>query len=229
MAIRYTNIKLILDRILRDPIFVGLTYEAVVDYYTDFLSIVLTPEMFMEKSVTLNLQNYRAELPYDFLEPIQVLLEGTPSTSATDTFHISYAQLEAEILKKPNIVTTTPITHKFENGYLYASIPNGTAIISYYAIPIINNELAVPDDGVFLRAFQRYVEVEFLRMLYRNSRIPRQVLDAAEQQYAWAVGQYETHSQRFDLSKAESFANSFNQLILNRNEFSKRFKQLGSK
>lgn len=229
MAIRYTSIKLILDRILRDPLFVGLTYEAVVDYYTDFLSIVLTPEMFLEKSVTLTLEDYRAPIPNDFLEPIQVLLEGTPSTHATDTFHVSYAQLEAEILKKPHIVTKAPITHKFENGYIYTSIPKGVAIISYYAVPLINGELAVPDDGVFLRAFQRYVELEFLRMLFRNSRIPRPVLEVAEQQYAWAVGQFETHSQRLDLSKAESLTNSFNTLLLNRSEFSKRFKQLGSR
>lgn len=225
MAIRYNSIKLILDRILRDPLFTGLTYELVIDYYTDFLSIVMVPDMFMEKSVTLELSNYRAQLPNDFLEPIQVLLEGTPSISATDPFHISYSQLEAEVLKKPHVVEAAPIAHKFENGYIYTSIKEGTVMISYYAVPIVNNELAVPDDGVFLRAFQRYVEVEFLRMLYRNSRIPRPVLEAAEQQYAWAVGQYETHSQRFDLSKAESFSRIFNTLLFNTKAFKNRFKQ----
>ena len=90
MATRVTSIKVILDRILRNPIFSGLDYEAVVDYYIDFVGIVGVPDLFEDKMATLDITNYRATLPTDFMEPTQILISGIPARHATDTLHKFY-------------------------------------------------------------------------------------------------------------------------------------------
>ncbi len=229
MATRYTSIQVILDRILRDSLFTGLTYEAVLDYYLDFLDIVMIPDMFQEKMAIIPITNYRGALPDDFFMLQQLLLDGKASREATDTFHNFYNELSEYLDNKSSSVTTNPCTHKIENNYIYTSMKEGEAQISYYAVPTINGEIAVPSEGTFLRAFQRYVEVEFMRILFRNSKINRAVLDHAEQQYFWAVGAYETSSRRLDLSRAESFFNAHTSLISSKSNFYERFKKLGGK
>ena len=229
MAARYTSIQVILDRILRDSLFTGLTYEAVIDYYIDFLDIVMVPDMFQEKIAIVPIANYRGELPSDFFSLQQLLLEGKPSREATDTFHNFYHELSEYLNDKTSNVATNPCTHKIENNHIYTSMKEGEAQISYYAVPTINGELAVPAEGTFLRAFQRYVEVEFMRILFRNNKIHRAVLDHAEQQYFWAVGAYETSARRLDLSRAEAFFSTHSSLIGVKSNFQERFKKLGGK
>lgn len=229
MAARYTSIQVILDRILRDSLFTGLTYEAVIDYYIDFLDIVMVPDMFQEKIAIVPISNYRGELPSDFFSLQQLLLEGQPSREATDTFHNFYHELSEYLNGKTSNSSTNPCTHKIENNHIYTSIKEGEAQISYYAVPTIDGELAVPAGGTFLRAFQRYVEVEFMRILFRNNKIQRAVMDHAEQQYFWAVGAYETSTRRLDLSKAEAFFSTHSSLIGAKSNFHERFKKLGGK
>ena len=74
MATRVTSIKIILDKILRDPIFIGLNFETIIDYFIDFITIVGVPELFDEKftNTKIEISNYRAELPSDFIEEITV-------------------------------------------------------------------------------------------------------------------------------------------------------------
>jgi hypothetical protein len=230
MAIRYTNIKIILDKILRDSLFTGLSYEAVLDDYIDFMGIVRVPNLFINKFDTLTIENYRAALPDDLLAVNQILLEGKTSREGTDTFHNFYHQMEAHLeSNQSGTITTNTPTHKVEGGYLYTSLKEGTAAISYQAIPIEEGVPAIPDDPKFIRAFKNYVEVNFLKMLFRNKKVERNVLEHAEQEYAWAVGAYETSSKAMDLSKAESFMNSYMGLLSNRNSFTSRFKHLGNK
>ena len=139
-----------------------------------------------------------------------------------------YYQLEEHLKNAPNtVLTTNAPTHKIEGGYIYTSMKEGTALISYQAVAIQDGAPAIPDDPHFTRAFKNYVEVEFLKMLYRNKKVERAVLEHAEQEYAWAVGAYETDSKSLNLSKAESFFNTHSRLLVSRSEFITRFKNLG--
>lgn len=225
MANRYVNLQIILDRILRDSLFIGLTYEAVVDYYIDFLDIVMSPDMFQKKFANLEVKDYRVTLPEDFFLLELITISGRPIRENTDPYANFYKELDLANNKQ---LVAEP-TYKIEGGTLYTSVKEADVELSYYAVPMIDGQIAVPGEGTFLRAFQRYVEAEFLKILYRNNRIDRSILDHAEQQYYFAVGQYETSSRRLDLGKAESFFNAWNQLILSRDYFSTRFKNMGRK
>ena len=48
------SIKIILDKLLRHPLLRDLTLETVVDLTIDFMRIVGTPKMFIEKTEILN-------------------------------------------------------------------------------------------------------------------------------------------------------------------------------
>ena len=71
MAESYTNIRLILDKLLRHPLMQDLSLESAVDYCVDFMRIVGVPSMFEEKIETISVENWRASLPADYHEMIQ--------------------------------------------------------------------------------------------------------------------------------------------------------------
>jgi len=234
MATRVTSIKIILDKILRNPIFTGLDYETVVDYYIDFVGIVGVPDLFEEKYAELTTSNYRAELPVDFVEPIQILIAGVPARHATDTLHKFYRDTETV----PNDVNTNltgkfnrtgDFTYSIQGGYIYTSVRDTPISLIYNAIPILDGVPAIPDDPTFMRAFRLYVEVEYAKILYMNKKIEAGMLERLEQDYCFAVGAYETSSRRLDLGKAEAFFNMFSTLLVRNEEFSNRFRNTGSK
>ncbi len=229
MAQKYTSINRILDKILRDPIFIGLTYEAVIDYYIDFLDIVAVPDSFITKVSELPIENYRAILPDDFAMLHQVLIEGIPSQEGTDTFHNHYPALEQALLNKPSYLINAKPTYQVQHGYIYTSIEEGKLQLSYYAIPMIDNMPAIPDEGTFLRALQNYIQLEFLKILLRNGKVSGQAFQQAEQDYYWAVGAYETSARRIDLGKGDALFTMVSSLLPNKHVFLERYKNLGKK
>ena len=72
MAEQYTNVRLILDKIMRHPLMQDISLETAVDYTVDFMRIVGVPSMFMEKTEVIQIEKYRAMLPCDYYQMIQV-------------------------------------------------------------------------------------------------------------------------------------------------------------
>lgn len=227
---RYISLKNILDKVLRDSLFEGLKLEAAIDYCVRFFGIVDVPELYLDKQVTLDVTDYRVELPADLVSINQILVNNVPAREATDTFHNFYRDMET----KSNFDSTTEmrrtadLTVRVQGDYLYISIETGTVKISYKAIPIDEDGMPmIPDNPTLHRALQAYVELEYLKILWRNSKVTDKVYEDAKQIYAFAVGAYETDSRKIDLAKAEVITN-LSTLLLRRSEFINRFRNLGT-
>ena len=256
MATKYTNIGVVIDKILRDHLFDGLTFEQALDYTIDFFSIVGVPDMFEEKEASFYFgkryqttdnvtQDYKAVLPEDFIGLIQLCINGVPARNSTDTFQEFYSDLnmvsnssstlqDREVFKR-----SMDYTFKISNNTIFFSVPDGKVTMVYQAIKTYTNEEdpedpyngtpMIPDDPTFFRALKAYIEKEFLTILWRNGKITDKVYQDAKQIYAFAVGAYETSSQKLDLSKAEAFYNMYSTLIPRTNEFANRFRNSGGK
>lgn len=222
----FVSIEVIIDRAMRNPLLLGLNYEQVIDYVFDFFGIVGVPDMFDDKVETLEVSKWRVELPCDFVEDIQVLYkhgcEWIPIQKGLDTF-INHKD---EIC---NFEAVRNITFNIKGTYLYLSKEVGIIKLLYRSIRLDDNMMPmIPDDGNFLRAVEDYIKYKHLRILYDMGKIPRDVMDRAEQDYCWSVGSLDTHLNRLTLSKAESFFNSYSQLVIKTNQFAHRFKDYGN-
>jgi hypothetical protein len=155
MAAQYESIKLILDRLLRNDILSGISFESVVDYTIDFMEIMSVPSIFIEKLYEGNIEDYRADLPCDFVEDIQVILTDSrknlsynmPARSATDTFHNHYSC--------SGIGHTLEPTFSINRSYIYTSIEKGKVSMVYNAI--LTDEEGypmIPSDRTFLEALE---------------------------------------------------------------------------
>lgn len=230
-AERYVSLKVVADKLLRNPLMEGVSFEAILDYTVEFLQIVGVPADFIDKLYTTEFSDYRVALPDDYVECTQLLIDGKSARWATDTFHTHYGEMETVnnynfSRKLPRAVDTT---FTINNSYIYLSKEKGTIDMSYKAIPVDDEGWPmIPDSPVFQRALKMYIEKEHGRILYLNDKLDGNKFSKIEQDYWWAVGQWETDSRKLNLSKAESLFNSFRTLIVRGTEFANRWRNDGA-
>lgn len=206
----YTNIKLIMDRLQRHPLMSDINFETVVDYAVEFIKIVGTPPSFLDKTELLEVKDYRAELPCDFYEVIQVRTahpEGNAHEHTfrhtSDSFHMSP--------KKPK---WSDLTYKIQGTCIITSIEKGMIEIAYKAMPVDDEGYPlIPDNSSFSRALELYIKLQWFTIQFDLGKISAQVLSNTQQQYAWAVGQAQTDLIRPSLDQMEVITNMWNKLL----------------
>nr|DAI45526.1 MAG TPA: hypothetical protein [Bacteriophage sp.] len=114
------------------------------------------PTMYIEKTTELRIENYRAKLPCDFHEMIQVRTNfekcghyvGGVFRYSTDNFHMSNKTHESPDL-----------TYKIQGTVIYTSIKEGTIEIAYRAIAVDDEGYPlIPDKSSFSRALELYIK-----------------------------------------------------------------------
>ena len=231
-AERFVSLKVVADKLHRNPLINGIAFEAIIDYTIEFIQIVGVPAEFIDKLYTVEFKDYRAELPIDYAECTQILINDRPARWATDTFHTHYNETDTtqNYTLGKGIPRSVDYTFTINNSYIYLSKEQGTLKMSYKAIPVDDEGYPmIPDNSVFQKALQLYIEKEHSYILYLNDKLDINKLNKIEQKYWWAVGQWETDSRKLNLSKAESLFNSFRTLLVRDTEFANRFRNDGAK
>lgn len=224
----YTTINEIMSRVTRHPMLKDMTLETVVDYTVDFMRIVGIPPTFEDKTEVVNIVNYRGKLPCDFYEMIQVRLlprPGHPSELSpvfrytTDSFHMSPI--------KPKI---SDLTYKIQGNCIFTSpLKDGPIELSYKAIPVDDEDMPlIPDNASYIRALTAYIKKERFTEQFDEAKITPQIMQKADQDYAWAVGQCQTDLIRPTIDQMESISALWNTLISRTQEHRKSFLHEGT-
>lgn len=217
MAEQYINIKVILDKILRHPLMQDLSLETAVDYTIDFMRIVGMPRMFTEKVVRITVDKYRALLPCDYYQTIQVRIPGGHAlVYSTDSFHMG---------NKGN-----SSTYKIQGNIIYSSIESGELELAYLAISTDEDGYPLlPDNSSFTRALELYIKKQWFTILFDLGKITPAVLQNTQQEYAWAVGDCQSEFNRMSIDQMEAFSNSWRTMILRDHQHSSGFIGNGSR
>lgn len=199
MAESYTNIRTVLDKIMRHPLLKDVSLETVVDYTVDFMRIVGTPAIFEDKTIKLKVKNYRACLPEDYYKVIHI----------KDSKGNMFKYCDDVSSSKSNL------TYKIQGNIIYTSIENDCIELIYKAI-VVDDEGCplIPDNSSFTRALSAYIKKQWFTILFDLGKVHSTVLQHAEQEYAWAVGDCQTEFNRLTLDKAESFYDSWRSLLI---------------
>lgn len=206
MAEGYTNIRVILDKVLRHPLLQDITLETAIDYTIDFMRIVGMPSMFIEKVATIKVNKYRALLPEDYYQMNQVRSGEYVLTYSSDSFHFRN-DLE-------NVYT-----YKIQGNVIYTSFEEGELEISYQAIETDEQGFPlIPDNSSFTRALELYIKKQWFTILFDLGKLQPAILQNTQQEYAWAVGDCASEFNRLSLDKAESFYNTWKTLVLRDNK-----------
>ena len=224
MAEQQQSIKVIFDKIMRHPLLQDLSIETIVDYSIDFMRIVGVPSMFEEKVEKAEVINYRASLPCDYYQMIQIrALDPNYNILgafrySSDSFHMSNTKPEY-----------ADYSYKVQGNIIYLSVPNGLIEIAYQAIPIDSDGYPlIPDNSSFTRALEAYIKKQHFTILFDLGKIGNGPLAQVQQDYAWAVGDCQSEFNRLTIDKAESFYNSWRTLIIRSSEHRTGFLHTGT-
>lgn len=221
MAEKYINIKDIYSRVLQHPMLTHVKFEHVVTLAFDFIRIIGAPGIYHDKVEEVKVENYMAELPCDYESMIQIKDKKTdlPYRYTTDSFHLNRDGLKS-----------FDLTYKIQGGFIYTSIEEGELIISYKAL-LVDDDMypLIPDNSSFSRALELYIKKHYFTVMFDMGLLKREIYENVKQEYAWAAGDCESEFKRLSIDKAESFYNSWSQLIVRRAEHGRGFINTGSK
>lgn len=223
MQTQKISIKQILDDLLDHPLLQDLTLERVINYTVEFIRLVGMPDLFEEKVAELKVVDYRAELPCDFYSMLQVRMNERTSKQffryATDTMHFELQDKDFPAF-----------TYKIQGNIIFTSQKECSIKIAYKALQVDEqNYPCIPDNSPFIVALEAYIKKKRFVILFDQSKITPQILQNAQQEYAWAVAQCQSALIRPTIDQMESITNMWNTLIPRVNEHSTGFIGNGSK
>lgn len=227
--IQTTNIRRILDRVMRHPMLRDIPFETAVEYTVDFLSLMGTPALYEEKTAFVEIHDWRGQLPCDFERMIQVRAARTSGHLHPNlTYRYSGNSFHMSKGKGPDGMME--LTYKIQGMVIFTSTKEMDLEIAYRAFATDDEGYPLlPDNASFLRGLENYIKLQWFTILYDMGKLSQQVLDNTKQEYAWAAGDAQSEFSRLSLDEAETLFNSFKTLLPRNNEHWNAFFTNGAK
>lgn len=203
----YISIKQILDDLLAHPLLRDLSLERALDHAIHFMRIVGMPKMFLEKVVKVPLREYRAQLPDDYYNIIQVREANSNITlqHTIDSHHMG------------NDKNSLAPSYRIQGNIIYSSLRDKELEVSYKALPIDEEGFPMlPDNSSFIKALELYIKKQYFTVLFDMGKITGQVLNNTQQEYAWYVGQCQSDLVRPTWDEMKSITNTWTNIIINK-------------
>lgn len=230
-----TTIRKVTDRIRRHPLLEDIPFETIIDYLVDFIQIIGVPDIYEEKTAVLEVKDYRASLPCDYISMIQVRTHHRHDDEASrHRIHVSYRYAGDSFHMSPDKPgpdrQRTDLTYKIQGGVIFTSTKDSPIEIAYRAISTDDEGYPlIPDTPKFMRAFESYVKKQRFTVLFDLGKIQPAVLNQALQDYSFNVGACISSFRTLSLDKAESIYNIWNSLVVTANEHKYGFMNTGAK
>lgn len=224
--IQTTNIRRLLDRVMRHPMMRDIPFETAVEYAVDFISLMGTPALYDEKTAVVSVRDWRGQLPCDFVQMIQVRTATENGNGAVyrysgHSFHLSGSKPASDL---------DSLTYKIQGMVIFTSTKETELEIAYRAFAVDEDGYPLlPDNTSFLRGLENYIKLQWFTIQYDLGKIPQQVLQNTQQEYAWAAGDAQSEFSRLSLDEAQTLFNSFKTLLPRNNEHWNAFFGNGAK
>ena len=225
--VQTTNIRRILDRVMRHPMMRDLPFETAVEYAVDFISLMGTPALYDEKTAVIAINDWRGPLPCDFEHMIQVRVAPRQTCGRWQGYKFPIGPLVYRESGhsfhmsdfKPNEFLTGELTYKIQGTVIFTSTKDIDVEIAYRAFATDDEGYPLlPDNTSFLRGLENYIKLQWFTVLFDMGKISQQVYQNVQQEYCWAAGDAQSEFSRLTLDKAETLFNSFKTLLPRNNE-----------
>ena len=225
--IQTTNIRRIMDRITRQKLMRDIPLETVVEHTVDFIELLGTPGLYLDKIAEVEVKDWRGPLPCDFNQMRQVRAKDKNGVFVTyrysdDSFHLSRDKNPMQL--------HGDFTYTLQGMVIFTSTKDVKLEISYRAFAVDEDGFPLlPDNASFLRGLEAYIKMKWLEQKYEEGSLPQAVMDRVDREYVWAVGDAQSEFSRLSLDQAETLFNSFKTLLPRNNEHWKGFFDNGAK
>lgn len=246
--IQYTNIKRVLDNLLDHPMMKDVSLEQAVRYVLRFIALHGYPALYEDKIGLVQIDRYRGVLPCDLIriEQVRDARSKQALRAMTDTFTpallpspapSAHIDLTNNVRQDCGTECHPPFpgqileaSYKTQGRLIYTSFPHGEVEVAYKAIPV--DEEGFPlliDNEVYLEALEAFIKEKVFTVKFDLGKISLQVLQNAQQEYAWAAGKLQSEMKLPGISEMEAISRMWNTLIPQTRHFDSSFKHLGDR
>jgi len=219
------SIKEVIFRIYANPIMRTVSQSDLITNIRTILRLIGVPGSLTQKSIILTIVAGRAVLPKDLMNIVSVLLQDPSGNefriraATADNIQVNH--------KKPD-TQPSALNYQRAHDYIYTDFEEGTIQVVYNGIATDKDGYPlIPNNESLLMAIENYVKFRHFTGLFENGFISEHILERAEQQYLFYVGQV---SNDFDMPSEdgiESLINSIATLLPNRDAIDTNFKYQG--
>lgn len=216
---RFVSLREIINRVhlLGGNIVDNVTEDDVITYTIELIGVVGIPPLFENKTETLEVKKYRAELPCDFVEEKGVKCSGDKTFNAsTDMYDVKDSH------------TFIP-TYKIQGDFIVTSIEEGYIQLAYTAIK--TDEDGYPmiiDDQAFIRALVSYIVYKRVYTNYINGRLPNEnIMERVEREYEANIAIATSKLTQPTVDEFNNITRMMNSFIFRANARKTGFKNLG--
>jgi hypothetical protein len=219
------SIKLIADRLYRNPVMKEVTYEFIIDNALEVMRIIDAPALYKNKRETIKVVKYRASKPANMIrvENIARTDRGSIETMTGTDF------ISQEFLNSGDYgISRSSPTYSLNSKYINVNFESGEVEVIYKSI--MTDEECYPliiDNPILLRCIESYIKWKWFDILNDMDIVSGQKLNKAEQDYMFNVGQAHADMIMPSVDEMESLTNMITQILPSRTEFQKRFEFLG--
>lgn len=246
---QYTTIRRVLDNLLDHPLLRDVTVEQAVRYVIRFISLHGFPKMFQDRAAEVEIHDFRGLLPCDLISIMQVRDKGCGLClkAMTDNFpgalfpppahpheeeHLhrkKHKPLHDLYIPERRIPYEEP-SFKTQGRVIYTSFPEGCVEIAYRSIPVDEDGFPLLiDNENYLAALEAFIKVQVFTIKFDTGKINANVLQNAQQDYAWRAAELSSEFLTPSVSEAESLSRMYNTLIMSVHHFDHGFKNVADR
>jgi hypothetical protein len=247
------SLKMIADRLMRNPINKDLQWEFIVDNAIEILRILDSPNIYVKRIEGLQVDNYRALKPIDIMKirgvfymndgckvntdnnnALAAIGSGNYSsnglvrmTQGQDTLHDSYPSFNG-LSGSNSGEASAMLTYSVNSKYVITNFEKGKILISYDAIA--TDEECYPlvyNDATLLRCVESYIKWKWYDILNDIEVISDRKLNKVERDYMFNVAQAANRLILPNEDEMESITSQITTLIPNNTQWQERFQFLG--
>lgn len=240
---KYVSLKNIIAKVYRD---LQLKEEGVftdiIEWAAEALDFIHVYDQYESKTHTIAIQNYKGEIPCDFIALESAEYNGYqlrsskhsfgPQSSGAATPRLPYRSnrevLESSgLLVDPTKFYAGSESFKFDGGFCKTSFETGYVTIQYQALPTdCDGYPLIPDNQAFKEALFWFITAKYLYPKVLHKEIEERFYTDAFEKWQWYCGQAGAEAMMPDLNTLENLKRAYLSLRLNPNQFATFFNDL---
>ena len=106
------------------------------------------------------------------------------------------------------------LSYKIQGDVIFTSVKDTKLLVAYRAHLLDSDGYPlIPDNGTFARALELYIQKRYFTKLFNSSKIPINVLQNVQQEYAFYAGQAQNDLIRPNVDQMQTITNMWTTLI----------------